>query len=53
MRLRREVLPQPELIDELVSKARKIQGARDVESFLHLPQNAGSERAVAQAPLEL
>ncbi|HET8606517.1 MAG TPA: BON domain-containing protein [Gaiellaceae bacterium] len=27
----------PELIDELVRKARRIQGVREVESLLHLP----------------
>jgi hypothetical protein len=29
--------PTPELIDELVERARKIQGVRKVESLLHLP----------------
>jgi osmotically-inducible protein OsmY len=28
----------PEMITELVERARKIQGVRDVESLLHLPQ---------------
>ena len=30
--------PTLELIDELVGRARKIQGVRDVESLLHLPR---------------
>jgi len=30
--------PTAELIDELVDRARKIQGVLDVESLLHLPQ---------------
>ena len=29
--------PTPELIDELVGRARRIQGVRQVESLLHLP----------------
>ena len=29
--------PTPELITELVEKARAVQGVRDVESLLHLP----------------
>jgi osmotically-inducible protein OsmY len=37
VQLRGEV-GQPEMIDELVEKARRIQGVRDVESFLHLPK---------------
>lgn len=36
VQLRGEV-PRPELIDELVEKARSIQGVRDVENLLHLP----------------
>ncbi|MGB2954195.1 MAG: BON domain-containing protein [Gaiellaceae bacterium] len=28
---------QPELIDELVEKARSVQGVRDVKNLLHLP----------------
>jgi hypothetical protein len=36
VQLRGEV-ERPELIDDLVGKVRKIQGVRDVESFLHLP----------------
>jgi GDP-D-mannose dehydratase len=36
IQLRGEV-DTPELIDELVDRARKIQGVRDVESLLHLP----------------
>ena len=36
VQLRGEIQEQ-ELIDELVSQARKVQGVRDVESFLHLP----------------
>ena len=28
---------RPELIEELVAKARSVQGVRDVESLLHLP----------------
>ena len=27
----------PELIDELVARARSVQGVRDVENLLHLP----------------
>jgi osmotically-inducible protein OsmY len=34
--LRGEV-DSPELIDELVAKARKVQGVQDVESLLHTP----------------
>ena len=34
--LRGEV-DSPELIDDLVSKARKVQGVQDVESLLHTP----------------
>ena len=34
--LRGEV-DSPELIDELVGKARKVQGVQDVESLLHTP----------------
>ncbi len=36
VQLRGEV-PKPELIEELVEKARSIQGVRDVENLLHLP----------------
>jgi BON domain len=36
VQLRGEV-ERPELIDDLVQKVRRIQGVRDVESFLHLP----------------
>jgi osmotically-inducible protein OsmY len=36
VQLRGEV-DSPELIDELVDRARKIQGVKDVESLLHLP----------------
>jgi osmotically-inducible protein OsmY len=31
---------QPELIDELVQRARSVQGVRDVENLLHLPGEA-------------
>jgi osmotically-inducible protein OsmY len=34
--LRGEV-PRPEMIDDLVERARKVQGVRDVENLLHLP----------------
>jgi osmotically-inducible protein OsmY len=34
--LRGEV-QQPELIDDLVARARKVQGVQDVENLLHLP----------------
>ena len=34
--LRGEV-PRPELIEELVERARKVQGVQVVESLLHLP----------------
>lgn len=37
VQLRGEV-ERPELIDDLVHKVRKIQGVREVESFLHLPR---------------
>jgi hypothetical protein len=37
VQLRGEV-PRPELIDELVERARRIAGVRDVENLLHLPQ---------------
>ena len=36
VQLRGEV-ERPELINELVSKARSVQGVRDVENLLHLP----------------
>jgi osmotically-inducible protein OsmY len=36
VQLRGEV-QEPSLIDDLVAKARHVQGVRDVESFLHLP----------------
>ncbi|MBA2384360.1 MAG: BON domain-containing protein [Actinobacteria bacterium] len=36
IQLRGEV-DSPELIDELVERARKIQGVKEVESLLHLP----------------
>ena len=36
VQLRGEV-EQPELIDELVQRARSVQGVRDVENLLHLP----------------
>jgi osmotically-inducible protein OsmY len=40
--LRGEV-DSPELIDELVGKARKVQGVQDVESLLHTPgEQAGA-----------
>jgi hypothetical protein len=38
VQLRGEV-EQPEIVDELVEKARRVQGVRDVESFLHLPKS--------------
>jgi hypothetical protein len=37
VQLRGEV-ERPELIDDLVRKVRRVQGVREVESFLHLPQ---------------
>ncbi len=36
VQLRGEV-PEPEMIDDLVDKARSIAGVRDVENLLHLP----------------
>jgi len=36
VQLRGEV-DRPELIEELVAKARAVQGVRDVENLLHLP----------------
>lgn len=36
VQLRGEV-ESPELIDELIERARKVQGVRDVENLLHLP----------------
>jgi osmotically-inducible protein OsmY len=36
VQLRGEV-DQPELIDELVTRARSVQGVKDVENLLHLP----------------
>lgn len=36
VQLRGEV-PRPELVEELVAKARSIHGVRDVENLLHLP----------------
>jgi hypothetical protein len=44
VQLRGEV-EQPELIDDLVRKVRRIQGVRDVESFLHLPHTPAPTRA--------
>jgi GNAT superfamily N-acetyltransferase len=43
VQLRGEV-ERPELIDDLVGKVRKIQGVRDVESFLHLPHTPAPPR---------
>ena len=43
--LRGEV-ERPELIDELVEKARSVQGVREVENLLHLP---GEEAPMHQA----
>jgi hypothetical protein len=37
VQLRGEV-PQPDMIEELVEKARSIAGVRDVENLLHLPE---------------
>lgn len=42
VQLRGEV-PRPELIDDLVAQTRKVQGVRDVENLLHVPE--------AQAPM--
>lgn len=39
VQLRGEV-DRPELIDDLARRVRKIQGVRNVESFLHLPHTA-------------
>jgi osmotically-inducible protein OsmY len=39
--LRGEV-DSPELIDDLVSKARKVQGVQEVESLLHTPAESQS-----------
>jgi hypothetical protein len=39
VQLRGEV-EQPELIDELVQRARSVQGVREVENLLHLPGQA-------------
>ena len=36
VQLRGEV-PNPDMLDDLVEKTRKVQGVRDVESLLHLP----------------
>jgi gas vesicle protein len=36
VQLRGEV-PDPHMLNDLVEKARKVQGVRDVESLLHLP----------------
>jgi gas vesicle protein len=36
VQLRGEV-PNPEMLNDLVEKTRKVQGVRDVESLLHLP----------------
>ncbi len=36
VQLRGEV-PRPEMIDELVERARSVQGVREVENLLHLP----------------
>jgi hypothetical protein len=38
--LRGEV-DSPELIDDLVSKARNVQGVQEVESLLHTPESSG------------
>ena len=37
VQLRGEV-PTPDMIDDLVEKARKVQGVKDVENLLHLPK---------------
>jgi osmotically-inducible protein OsmY len=42
--LRGEV-QQPELIDDLVSRARQVQGVREVESLLHLPGTQAPARS--------
>lgn len=39
VQLRGEV-QRPELIEELVGRVRRVQGVKDVESFLHLPNTA-------------
>ena len=39
VQLRGEV-GEPDLINELVAKAGKVQGVREVESFLHLPNES-------------
>jgi osmotically-inducible protein OsmY len=39
VQLRGEV-QTPELIDELVDRTRRVQGVRDVENLLHLPESA-------------
>jgi osmotically-inducible protein OsmY len=44
VQLRGEV-PRPDMIDELVAHARRIQGVREVENLLHLP---GSEAPMHQ-----
>ena len=36
VQLRGEV-PNPDMLDDLVDKTRKVQGVRDVENLLHLP----------------
>ena len=38
VQLRGEV-PRPELMNDLVEKARSIQGVRDVENLLHVPES--------------
>jgi osmotically-inducible protein OsmY len=39
VQLRGEV-PRPDMIERLVNKARRIQGVREVENLLHLPDTA-------------
>jgi osmotically-inducible protein OsmY len=34
----------PDMVDELVKKARKVQGVRDVENLLHLPTPASAKQ---------
>jgi hypothetical protein len=40
----RGVVSTPEMIEDLVEKTRKVQGVRDVESLLHLPDTPAPQR---------
>jgi len=49
--LRGEV-PRPEMINDLVAKARKVQGVQEVENLLHLPKAPAPGRTETTATKE-